>query len=289
MKQAAYLAQYAGLRTVLGASRLAPLPVKRRIVGRVFEGVVRAGGLGRRVDDNLAYIYPHLDAATRTRMIGEVSRSVASTLCSLWFPQEFAREVADVRPEGPGWDALVRARAAGRGAVILTGHFGQFETIRHVLRVAGMPAGGIYRPNNNPWYDGYWVERAEWNGAPVIPKGRPGHRALTRHLRDGGFILILVDQAVRRGVPLDFLGKPALTSTGAATIAARHGAELVTAWGPVTDGRCRAVFDDPLDPSDPEGALSEYNARLGSWIGQHTTQWHWFHDRWKGRKGRKHA
>ena len=282
MKQAAYLAQYAALRAVLGVARLAPLPAKRRIVGRAFEAAVRAGSLGKRADANLRLVFPDLDDATRRRMVGETARNVGATLTNLWFPWEFEPEVRDVRPEGPGWEAMLRARDEGRGIVVLTGHFGQFETFRHLMRLNGMPAGGIYRPNNNKRYDDFWVKRAVWNGGPAIPKGRAGHKIMTQHLRAGGAMLILVDQAVRKGVALDFLGHPALTSLGAAAIAARHDALLTTAWGPVEDGRPRAVFDDPLDPSDPEAALSEFNARLGRWVRQHPTQWHWFHNRWKG-------
>ena len=292
MKQAAYLAQYAALRGVLAASRGLSHPRKRAVVGRAFAAVATRGGLGRRADANLAMAFPELDARTRAAMVAACARNVGATLANLWFPWDFEPEVAGVAPEGQGWDALEEARRQGRGVILLTGHFGQFETLRHVLRRAGMPAGGLFRPNNNPFYERYWLDRALWNGGPAVPKGRAGHAAMERAMAAGGRVFVLPDQAVLRAEPMDFLGHPALTSTGAAKLAARHDALLLCAWGPVDGdpvrgGGYRAIFDAPMDAADPEAAMAAFNARLGAMVRDYPAQWHWFHDRWKAAPPRK--
>ena len=289
MSNAAYFAQYAALKTVLTAAAPLPLAAKRVVVGRTFEGFVRASsGLRKRADANLRMVFPDMADDARAETVRQVARNVGGSLCDLWYSDAMARTCAGVEPEGDGYDILKAARDRGQAVIILTGHFGRFEAVRHVLKRGGMETGGIFRPNNNPYYDRMWVTEAEKTGSPVIPTGKEGQKALHRHLSGGGFLEILVDQAMRKGERIDFLGHPAWTSLGAAILAKRYKALLMTAFAPMKDdGTPRAVFDAPIPEGEPVEMLAEYNRRLGSWVRAHPSQWHWFHNRWKDYGRRK--
>ena len=293
MRDLVHRLQAAALRLLLRLLGVLPLEARRRVLGGLTGGIVAFTPLRARGLANLALVWPDRDAAARRAILRGSGRNIGRTLANIWYPEDFAREVAGLVPEGPGLDALRAARAEGRGAILVSGHFGQWEAIRHVLRREGLETGAIYRENNNPHYDPIFRKGIEGGGLPIIPRGAAGYRILLRHLREGGFIALLPDQYVWEGTWLGFLGQPALTSLAAAELALRYDAPLVPAFAPVEDGRVRVVFEAPVAPSDPETMMREVNARLSSWVTRHPSQWHWLHRRWKysrkNAKGREGA
>ena len=287
MKDLVYRLQHAALQGLLRLVALLPLPLRRRIVGRVAEAVVRFGPLRRRADDNLALIWPEKPVAERRAIRNAAARNAGHGLTEIWFNDDFAEEVAGLVPEGPGLAALRAARDAGKPAIILSGHFGHWEAIRHVLRREGLETGAIYRPNNNPYYEPIFRAGIELGGRPIIPKGREGNREVLRHIRAGGFMALLPDQHVRSGEWLTFLGQPALTSIAAAELALRYDAPLVPAFAPMEDGGLRVVFEAPIARDAPVRMMQDFNDRLSSWVTRHPSQWHWLHRRWKYRPAEK--
>lgn len=287
MTDVLYRVQAAALRVLLLAISVLPLPRRRRVMARVTEWAVRLTPLRRRARANLRLVWPGMDEAERRRILRETSRNIGRTLTGIWFNAEFAREAAALRPRGPGLAALREARAAGRGAIVVSGHFGQWEAIRHVLRREGMETGAIYRPNNNPYYEPIFREGIEHGGQPIIAKGRAGNRDLLRHLRAGGFVALLPDQFVKGAPPLPFLGHPARTSLAAAELALRYDLPLVPAFAPETADGIDVVFEAPIPHSDAETMMRAFNDRLSSWVTRHPSQWHWLHRRWKAKGGRR--
>jgi KDO2-lipid IV(A) lauroyltransferase len=286
VKDLLYRLQFAALRLVLALVRPLPLAARQRAVGAAAAALVTlAPPLMRRATDNLALVRPDMAPRARRRLARRVARNAGATLTTIWFNPDFAATLGEVEAEGPGLAAIRTARAEGRPALLVSGHFGRWEAIRHVLRREGLEVGAIYRPNNNPYYEPLFRGGIEAGGRPIVPKGRAGNRQMLRHLRDGGIMAILPDQAVSAGVDLDFLGHPARTSLAAAELARRYDAPLVPAFAPVEDGaegeRVRVILEAPIPPGPPEEMMAAFNARLGAWVERHPEQWHWFHRRWK--------
>ena len=65
----------------------------------------------------------------------------------------------------------------------------------------------------------------------MLPRDRPGMRELVRHLRGGGLMAILLDQFVRGGEPIDFLGHPAPTGLTIAELALKYDLPMIPAYG----------------------------------------------------------
>ena len=290
MRNALYWTQNAALRTLLTAVRPLPLARRRAVVARATETLVRTmPPLSARARDNLRLVWPDMPAAEREALIARTARNAGRTLTDIWFNADFAAECAGLVAEGPGLATLREAAAAGRGAIVVSGHFGRWEAIRHVLRGAGLECGALYRPNNNPYYEPLFRGGIEIGGRPIIPKGKQGNRALIRHLRDGGRMALLLDQHVADGALLPFLGHPALTATAMAELALRYDLPFVPAFAPWIGGRSgrpRVVIEAPIPPDGgATGMMRAFNDRLGSWVARHPSQWHWFHRRWKGSAG----
>jgi KDO2-lipid IV(A) lauroyltransferase len=277
-----YRAQGAALRALLVVVAVLPLRGRQAVIGGVTGALVRWTSLKDRALDNLALVWPERPAGERRDIALLSGRNAGRILAGIWFNDALDRAWGHLPIEGEGAAALRAARAEGRGAILVTGHFGQWESIRHALRREGMEVGGLYRPNNNPYYEPIFLAGIEAGGGPIVPRGRAGMRAFLAHLKRGGVMMILMDQHVSDGPFLRFLGVPARTSLSAAEIALRFGIPLIPAFAPVEDGTPRVMLEAPIPPGEPAAMMQAFNDRLGSWVERHPSQWHWLHRRWKG-------
>ncbi|MEM7641914.1 MAG: lysophospholipid acyltransferase family protein [Pseudomonadota bacterium] len=270
------------LRALLAILSPFPMAVRRAVIGWIAGMLVRLPAIGGRATRNLALVWPHMPAPERRALTLAVGRNTGRTLAGVWCNDAMEREFAHLTLDGPGLPVLRAAKAEGRGAILLSGHFGQWEVIRHALRREGMETGAIYRPNNNPHYNPLFRDGLRMAGEPIVPRGPAGLRDLMRHLQAGGFMAFLMDQHVYEGVPIPFLGVPARTSLAPADLALRFDIPLVPCFAPWEAGGLRLIVETPISPSDPETMMRDFNDRLSSWVTRYPSQWHWLHRRWKG-------
>jgi len=245
-------------------------------------------GFRRRAMDNLALVWPERPLAERRRIARDAARQFTRLMVEY---VQFDKVVREVRLTVEGAEHLHAARDAGRGAVLVTGHYGNWEAARLAALHAGCETGIIYRAFNNRYLDRFALDLIPCAGRPVLQKGRQGMRDLVAHVSAGGFAMILVDQR-NSGAPLiPFLGRRAETVTVAASIAEATGAALIPAVATrEAGGRRFAVrFEAPVDTADPVTAMTEVNARIGAWIAARPEQWFWFHRRWKENRRTRHA
>ncbi len=244
-------------------------------------------GFRRRVEENLALVRADWPAEKRRRLVAEAGRQFLRLMIEYAHLDRWARRV---EIEAEGLEHLEAALATGRGAVVVSAHYGNWEAARLAARRAGLELGIIYRAFNNRYVDRFTQGLIPCCGTPILQKGPAGLRELILHLRRGGAIMILVDQR-NTGAPfLSFLGHPAETMTTAAELAARSGAALIPAVGrrEVARRRFAVRFEAPVTVADAEAAMTEVNARIGRWIEAEPGQWFWFQRRWRTtRRSRK--
>lgn len=190
-----------------------------------------------------------------------------------------------------GDDDLMFADArAGRAAVVLSAHLGNWEIFASRLQRERIPLSVVVRPVENPLLD-EWAARVRGGRASVIEK-RGAVRDGLRSLRKGTWVGLLADQnAGRHGVFVPFFGLPASTSPIAAILAVRAGV-------PVYFGVNRRVgrgmrFELRLhrhetDPSadhrtETRRLLDAYAAHVEAWAREWPEQYMWLHRRWKTR------
>lgn len=234
----------------------------------------------RRALDNLALIWPDRPEAERRAIARGAARHFARLAVEYAHLNKIARDVP-IRADGT--EVLQAAKAAGKGAVLVTGHFGNWEAARLAALRAGCETGIIYRPFNNRYLDRYTMKLIPCCGEPVLQKGQRGMRNLFAHVARGGFVMILVDQRNSGAPYLDFLGHPAETVTAAAEIAHRTGAALIPARAVrnVEDASFDVQFEEPVTGDDPMVMMQDLNDRISAWITEFPDQWFWFHRRWR--------
>ncbi len=267
----------------LGAARL--LPYSARIAFGGWLGRSLVLGLPRfrnRVEANLAHVMPELDAAGRRAIARAVGDNFGRTFVETFSMAEFQRQAVWTGPTGPGVEALAAAARAGTGAVVVTGHFGQWEAGRAWLKTIGAEAAAVYRPLNNAPLDRIYVRQLEIGGRPMFPKGGRGLRGLVAHIGRGGVAALLTDQYDRRAAPIDFLGRPAPSVTIAADLALKFGVPLFPAYGlRDPDGRHVAVvIEAPIPHTTPAEMTRAFNDSLAARVRAHPGQYLWLHRRW---------
>ena len=211
----------------------------------------------------------------------------------LWFPWiPAARRAAMVRVEN--LQALESALAQGKGVLVLTGHFGNFEVATAACLDLYPHARGrfwfVRRPIKPAWLDALLTRRFRRAGFGVLPK-RGGLEAILDRLTAGDLIVFPLDQHAGRkdGVVVDFFGHPAGTFRSLAILALNTRAPVVPAasWRE-PDGHHVLRFEEalaPIESDDVNDAIRRnsrtYNAALERMILRHPEQWWWVHRRWK--------
>lgn len=188
-----------------------------------------------------------------------------------------------------GLAGLDQALRTGRGAVLVTGHFGSWEIAGCVLAKMGYPVDLLVGVQRNRLVQHLMNRLRRSSGVGVI---EPEHLfRVVRSLKANRLVAMLSDQdAGRRGIFVDFLGEQASTPRGAAHLAILAGSPIVPGFVVRTAAcRHRIVIEDPILPPGvvTEEGLKEltqaYTRRIEYYVKRYPGQWLWTHRRWKTR------
>ena len=285
LKSVLHHARYFPLWSALTAVRWRTFDLRSRGLGTTFEMVMRWFPPARnRFDREAKRVFPDMKRKTRAKLGQDMGRHMGRTLFEIYHDAEFQTQHHKFSTSGPGLAALKEAQAAGKGAIIVSGHFGQWEAVRAVIKMHGLESGAVYRPHKNRHYERRIRAGIEAGGKPILATGRVGTKALVRHLRDGGIISILLDEKYLEGVRIPFLGHDAYTSLSAAQLALKYDLPMIAAYGIRTeDGNAfRVEFEAPIPHTDAITMTRAFNDSLSARIMANPEQWYWMLRRWDG-------
>ena len=250
---------------------------------------------GTVVMENLRRVYGDtVDAAELQRLAaahyGHLLRLLGEFVRFRWLSAAQKKAMVSVQ----GIDNFLAARDQGKGILILTGHFGNWE----VSTTAGLALFPemrgkfhfVRRPIKPAWLDRLVTRRFEKAGFGVFSK-RDSLDAMLACLAQGDAVVLPFDQHAGPpdGIAVDFLGHPAWTFKSLAIIALSTGAPVLPAssWRE-PDGRHVLRFEAPLSPIEHERTTEAirlntraYNQALERLVVRHPEQWYWVHRRWK--------
>ena len=190
------------------------------------------------------------------------------------------------------WQELVIA-ARETGALILTGHFGNWELLAYAHAHYGFPVHIIHRRLRNALIDDVIVAERECCGNKVIRKTTAGLEVL-RAIRKKALVVAAVDQNAsgRMGVFVPFFSRLASTSSGLAGLALASGVPVIPAFLVREQGtwRHRIIILPPVEPvrsgnqeADLRATTEKFSAVFQHIVEQYPDQWLWIHKRWKRR------
>jgi len=277
-------AEYLIFRGTIGGLKRLPAPWSRWLCHRA--GWLAGPVLGIRrsvVNQQLSAVFPGQTQGEINRLASAVYRHLGQMVAETFSTD--ASHLAEQVSVAPGWGALDRALAKGRGVLAVTAHLGNFELGGRIL-AERYRVLDVVKPMRNKLFDQYLQKERARHGIATVPMAESGRAVLT-HLRSGGLVTLLVDQnAGREGVRTDFLGLPASTWPGAARLAVRTGSPVVpVAILRQADGRHVLHIGEALDPvgdTDITAFTARISAAVETYIWQQPEQWFWVHRRWKG-------
>jgi KDO2-lipid IV(A) lauroyltransferase len=283
---------YAGIAGFLAGIGRLPLGVSRPLGAQLGPLVMAVNARDRRRSrSHLRIAFPDLDEAAVRDLLRRNARHVGMLLAEVaWLLQATAEEVAGLCTIS-GVDHVERALAAGTGAVLITGHCGNWEILNARLGVAGIPLTIAVRSLSDPRLDRIITTLRSRFGTEVVPRGQDAGRRLAAALAANRVDGLLIDQDIKDipGVFVPFFGRPAWTPSGAAVLALRRGCPLLPTFDHrLPDGRHQVEIHPPL-PDPPSGAPEERvtaltaaaTAAIERQIRAYPEQWTWMHRRWR--------
>jgi KDO2-lipid IV(A) lauroyltransferase len=279
--------EWMGLSLTLGFFRLFSIDRASAIGGWI--GRHLAAPFSRRARANLALAYPEKSDAERNHILLGVWDNLGRVLAEYGHLDEIHAVGDDPRITLEGTEHLAAAQAGGKGILLLSGHFANWEILQFSLHDYGIQGAPIVRPANNPLVH-RWLDRLRSrNGMPEqIPKGASGMRRGFTLLRKGEALLLLIDQRTSEGVLVPFFGRDAFTTPAPAALALRLNAVIVPISLRRVGGARFVLRAHP--PILPEGTgdmdrdvwalTAELTQFIEARVRERPEQWLWTHKRW---------
>lgn len=288
---ASHRAEYYALRSVVASLRAMPWETACAFGAQLGLLGYRPLGIRRHVvERQIAAAFPERSAQDVARIArGAYAHIGRSTIETALLPSIGQSGVLGVVESVHGFDLVESAIARGNGAILITGHLGNWELAGAYVAARGVPMDVIVRTQANPLFDAYLNETRASLGMTVV-RDHEAVRRTPRSLREGRAVAFVADQGVMglASTFVPFFGRPAKTPRGAAVFAMRYRVPtLFVAALRQPSGRYRVniekvpVVDTGDRDADVDGIVASYTAVLERWVRTAPEQYFWHHRRWR--------
>lgn len=242
---------------------------------------------------NLARSFPDMPESVRRRHARESMRQLLCLFVEVIFTprlirlESFAKYIQLNRFE----QTLRLMLTPGRGLILLTGHYGNWEVLGYVLATLGFETTSVARPLDNPYINAFLLGVREKQGQRIIAK-KGATDDVTETLERGGMVAFIADQdAGKKGMFVDFFGRKASTYKSIGLLAMRYEVPVVIGYARrVGDFRFACGTQDIIYPedwkneADPLRYITQrYTKAIEDSIRADPGQYLWVHRRWKTR------
>jgi KDO2-lipid IV(A) lauroyltransferase len=258
--------------------------VAGRAIGRL--GYALAGERRRIAARNFELAFPELDEPARRRLLmrlfDSLGMSAIETGMCWWADVDRIERLVELR----GFEHVEAALAAGRGAIMLTGHFTTLDLGGRFLALKA-PVSVMYRKHRNPLFEEIMRRGRARSAEHAFAK--QDVRAMIRGLKANNLVWYAPDQAYKRGkymAIVPFFGVPSPTNTATSVFARLSGAPVIPFFPVRLPGKAgyRLEILSPLQDfpgRDPGEDAERINRLLEERIRVCPDQYLWVHRRFK--------
>jgi len=209
-------------------------------------------------------------------------RSLVTSIVELMrFPRLRPQDLAQL-VTFQGLEHLEAARARGRGVIVLTAHFGNWELMGAAIAQL-CPLSVLVQPPSKDAFERLFIEYRAMFGVSTHPNTGPASlRPILRALGRNEAIALLSDQhGEAQDAFATLFGHPVSVPVGAHFLAERTGAAIVPAFiERLSDDRHVLTFEPELVCPDAQRFAEAYTAILEARVKARPDHWLWVHDRW---------
>ena len=277
---------------LIKASPLFLVRFNQKLLGFIF------GKIGKRhpgiVAKNLKLAFPHYPAGEIAQLCEGIYRHFSAVLIEMIFIYVKNRPGKILKPiEILHLEVLERALEKNKGAVLFSGHFGNWELIPFILnRNLNRKINSIARKMDNPLVEKKVKQFREYMGSCVIDK-QNAIRTILKRLENNEIVYLLVDQntIAREAVFVDFFGEKASAIPSVSQLHLKRAIPIIPIFLHYEQDKIVLELLDEVDanvsgPDKKEEVLrltQKCTSIIEAKIRQYPEQWFWLHNRWKTR------
>jgi KDO2-lipid IV(A) lauroyltransferase len=268
--------------------RLMPIETASRLGGAALRLLGPITGAHKTAERNLRIAFPELDEAARKRLLVAQWDNLGRLTAEFQLMHRLTPSSG--RVEIVGGERLRAVAESGAPAILVSGHFSNWEVMAAVIVHLGVKCQVTYRAANNPYIDRRIIETRKSYGVTLMaPKGGDGSREVLTALGEGEAVAFLNDQKFNKGVVAPFFGVPASTAPGPTRLALRFGCPMI----PMSverigeQARFRVTIWDDIAPNktgdrtaDIQRGVENVNAFVEARVRERPDEWFWTHKRW---------
>ena len=263
------------------AARLLPVPAASWILGAFMRLLGPMTPWHKRARRNLIAAMPDLEKTDQDKILTAMWWNIGRVI------GEYPHIAALTRKDRVEFVGRENLRGLTSGGFLIGAHIGNWEIGPYAAITVNQPVVAIYRPLNNPLLAGLLERRQANYGGDIYRKGREAALGMVSALKKGQFMCLLIDQKLREGMVVPFVGRDATTSLSYVNLAVRKKVPVMYMHTERLAGcRFRVTISPPISLPDVEDDASilelatEINGTLEQWIRQRPEQWFWPHRRW---------
>ena len=287
----AHRAEYYAMRATIGGLRALSWDAACRFGERLGSLGYRPLGIRKRVvERQIAAAFPNLRRVAVQRLARESYRHLGRTFIETALLDSLGTDGLQKLVETvEGWEEIDDVMSKGNGAVLVTGHIGNWELAGAYVAARGIPLDAIVRGMANPLFDAYLNHTREAMGMTIVHDSDAVRRT-PRSLRAGRAVAFVADQGVMglASTFVPFFGRPAKTPRGAAVFALRFNVPVVFVVAlRQPNGRYRIVIERIEAPQtgdrdrDVDAIVARFTQHLEKWVRAVPAQYFWQHRRWR--------
>jgi len=287
----AHRAEYYAMRATIGGLRALSWDAACKFGEKLGALGYRPLGIRKRVvERQIAAAFPDLNPESVVSLARESYQHLGRTFIETALLNSLGKDGLQKLVETvDGWEEIEDVMSKGKGAVLVTGHIGNWELAGAYVAARGVPLDAIVRGMANPLFDAYLNHTREVIGMTVVHDSEAVRRT-PRSLRAGRAVAFVADQGVMglASTFVPFFGRPAKTPRGAAVFALRFDVPVVFVVAlRKPNGRYRIVVERIEAPQtgerdrDVDAIVARFTQHLEKWVRAVPAQYFWQHRRWR--------
>jgi len=245
----------------------------------------------QRVRNHLKMVMPNAKNETLAHLTRGIFKNFGKYLVDFFSLIKNKRDYLKKMVSFEGLENINKALEMGRGCIILTGHFGNWELAGCALAEMGYKINVVALDHKDRRINNLFINVRKMSGIKVSSTGAAKDACLAA-LDRNEIIAILGDRPYGdRGIEVNFFGRPTVVPRGAALFSLRKNTPIIAAFAyrkMDSDAGYTASLDSPFVTENRgkigcalTGIMQRYINRFEQYIRKYPDQWYMFGEIWK--------
>lgn len=239
---------------------------------------------------NLLKVYPEMSEKDVKKTIKGIFNNIGRVAGEYPHLEKMTRDCGidnpDKRINITGYKNIEQILKDDKAVLFVGAHISNWEIVRGFHSLFPKDLGCVYRAPNNPFIDKLLSKLRGNDKYTLYQKTPDGMKKMTKDIKNGVYIGLLVDQWLSSGTETEFLGIKTKSPSLYTKFAKKYGAHIVPCEFKRLDGKCKfeTVFHPEIKVSEKdkdEDIVQKVNDKLSEFIKDNPENWLWIHNRFK--------